>query len=59
MIRNLNKLINAQQLTAISRCYNTKAEQSTEYTHFGYETVETDKKTGKGDDFKIFQKVLL
>jgi len=48
-IRHLNKLIKAQQSTVLSRCYNTKAEENTAYTHFGYETVETNKKTGKGD----------
>lgn len=49
IISHLNKLIKPQKLAVLSRQHNTKTEEnSTEYTHFGYETVKADKKAEKG-----------
>lgn len=56
---NFKQIIN-QRVVVTSRFYSEKAGESTNYTHFGYESVKTDEKTEKGktknsnDDFRNF-----
>ena len=51
--RILNNLKNLRTAINPIKSYGTKPEESTDVTHFGYETVKTKDKTEKGNKFVI------
>lgn len=58
-IQFVNKILGriSGEPALLARLYNTKPEENADFTHFGYETVETKEKTKKGK-FQKKKKIL-